>query len=301
LAKAWDEKEMKKYIIIGTLLAFSAFAQAALLEGQSLLEVRLAQALDDVQPGSVVILGELHGTGAIPPLQMQVLETLKKRHKVSVGMEFFEYPHQGQVTEFLSGNVPENDFLKSIGWGGLPFDAYREQVIFPRRAGGVTLALNAPRNLTNKVARFGLQALDDKERAQLPPDFVLGNDRYFSRFQNAMGEHVPAEALPRYFAAQSIWDETMAWKASEFIKQNPQQVLVIIVGEFHVQYGGGLPDRLKARGIPFVRTFSFVNLNGLSQQEMQRELFPSPLDGKRADFLWTTDFVVVTPASLVSK
>jgi uncharacterized iron-regulated protein len=290
LAKSWEEGKMKKLILIVTLFIFSGLAHGALLDGKTLHESTVERALSQVHPGDVVVLGETHGTEELPPLHMQIIENISKNHKLSVGMEFFEYPQQGLVDAYLRKDLLEIDFLKQLGWGAFSFSSYRQQVQFPIDHGGTTVALNAPRTLTNKVAKNGLESLNPVERELLPPAFSLGNERYFLRFKEVMGSHVPEQALPRYFAAQSIWDETMAWKANEFLQQHPDQVLVIIVGEFHVQYGGGLPDRLKARGAKQVHTFSFVNLNGLSLEEIDKELQPSAIDGQRADFIWTTDF-----------
>lgn len=257
-------------------------------------EVSLEEALASVQKGQVVVLGEAHGTQVMADQHMQVLEILRKNgHRISVGMEFFNYPDQVSVDEWRAGKLSEEDFLKKVSWGkGFPFDSYRRQVQFPDPQNEFVIALNAPRSLTGKISKAGLASLTAEEKALLPPQFTLGNDLYKERFNALMtgSGHVPTpDQLNNYFAAQSTWDDTMAWRAQEFLSRNPEQVLVIIVGEFHVQYGGGLPDRLKARGLN-VTTFSQVNLEGLSDVEQGREVFPSEKYGARADFVWTSRF-----------
>ncbi len=261
---------------------------------QGLTEVSLEEALSAVKPGQVVVLGEAHGTTVMADQQMQVLETIRKNGlTVSVGMEFFSYPDQLAVDSWRRGDLAEADFLKKISWGqGFPFSSYRRQVQFPHLMSEFVVALNAPRSLTGKISKSGLESLSPEEQALMPPQFTLGNEAYFRRFQELMmgSGHVPTPAqLNNYFAAQSVWDETMAWKAQEFLQNNPHHVLVIIVGEFHVQYGGGLPDRLKARGLP-VTTFSLINLEGLSEVEQSQQVQPSSRDGSRADFVWTSRF-----------
>jgi uncharacterized iron-regulated protein len=256
--------------------------------------ITLDQALADVQPGQVVVLGEEHGTLIQAGQQLQVLETLRKNcHFVSLGMEFFEYPGQALVDSYRHGELDEASFLQQINWGmGFSFDAYRSQVQFPNLANEYVIALNAPRSLTGRISKVGMEGLTADEKALLPPNWTLGNDAYLARFKEVMGGagHLPsADALEHYFAAQSTWDDTMAWKAAEFLKAHPEQVLVIIVGEFHVQYGGGLPDRLKARGVT-ATTFSLVNLDGLSEDERTAAVRPSEIYGSRADFVWTSEF-----------
>ena len=121
----------------------------------------------------------------------------------------------------------------------------------------------------------------------MPPNFSAGRDSYRERFYSLM-PHLPnPEAANRYFLAQSIWDDTMAWNATNFIAANPEQVLVIIVGEFHVWYGGGLPDRIHARApqVP-VLTFSQVNTLDMSDKDIAAAIQVSPTEGPRSDYLW---------------
>lgn len=263
-----------------------------LIYKQGVDPVSLEQALLQVKPGDVVVLGEEHGSLEQAAQQVQVLEMLRKNGlKVSVGMEFFDFQTQGLVDQYRSGVLNENDFLTQIKWGvGFSFDAYRQQVLFPNGNEGTVIALNAPRSLTGRISKVGISGLTAEEKALLPPTWALGNDQYFERFSALMGGgHIPAEAVNRYFEAQSTWDDTMASQAGQYIKANPSNVLVIIVGEFHVQYGGGLPDRLKVHGMNPL-TFSLVNLNGMSSEDVDSEVLPNSKYGSRADFVWTSNF-----------
>lgn len=286
---------MLQTLVLTLFALVLSFAQAqdlpaGLVYRQGLEPVTLAEALAQVSPGSVVVLGEQHGTQEQAQQQVQILEMLRKNGLlVSVGMEFFEAPDQNKVDAWRAGALSESDFLRQIPWGSFPFEAYREQALFPRfQEGTKTLALNAPAWLTGKIAKQGLNSLTAAEKSLLPPAFALGNRGYFERFKRIMGDHLPTpQALDNYFAAQSTWDDTMAFVASEYIQAHPNQVLVIVVGDFHVQYGGGLPDRLKARGAK-TTTFSLVNLQGLSDQEQRQAIEPSEMDGIRADFVLTS-------------
>ena len=78
----------------------------------------------------------------------------------------------------------------------------------------------------------------------------------------------------------------MARQAVQFIEKHPEQVLVIIVGEFHAQFGGGLPWRIQQRNsqIP-IRMLSQVWADGYTDQDIQDALRPSLVEGPRADFI----------------
>lgn len=277
-------------LIVSVLLSACAHAQTSgILTGATHQSVTLEQAVAGVTPGSIVVIGENHGFKEHQQQQVAIMSALRNRGlKVAVGMEFFTYTHQDLVDSFRQGILTEADFLKAIQWGSPSFDFYRDQALFPDlNEGTKTLALNAPRALTGKVSKGGLEALTPEDQALLPPNFSLGRDSYKQRFLSLM-PHLPSpEAGARYFAAQSIWDDTMAWKATDYIKAHPDQVLVIVVGEFHVQFGGGLPNRLQVRSSQTpVMTFSQVNTEGLTEEEVAAEITPSPTEGPRADYLW---------------
>jgi uncharacterized iron-regulated protein len=206
---------------------------------------------------------------------------------VSVGMEFFSYPMQASLDAFRAGQVSEADFLKATAWSGYKFELYRDQLLFPSSAeGATTIALNAPRYLANKIRQTGFASLTAVEMALLPPNYQGGNSNYRDRFAIAARPHLTPQTFDGYFNAQSVWDDTMAWQTAQFLASHPNHVFVIVVGEFHVQYGGGLPDRLKARGISSILTLSQVDHSVYSDEELGEELIPHPKYGARADFIW---------------
>lgn len=253
------------------------------------------QALSEsLKTHSVIILGENHGLRTHQKQHLQVLRALREQGRIiHVGLEFFSYPDQNQVDSYRLGELPEADFLKQIGWGGIPFDFYKPQATFPDYTRGErTWALNAPRSLTGQISKVGIKGLSPELQDLLPPDLGLGRDSYRERFLRVIGDHMAdPEQAQNFFEAQSTWDDTMAWRIQTFHEQNPEAVLVVIVGEFHVQYGGGLPDRLKQRGIADALVISQVDTSGLQPEEIQKQVQPDPEYGPRADWIWTAPAV----------
>jgi uncharacterized iron-regulated protein len=261
-------------------------------------QIHAAEIAKSVKPGQILVMGENHGVAASRQSQNELLSALRSEGlKVSVGLEFFYYPDQNYVDAYRSGQMDEASFLKQIQWGSPGFEFYRDQANFPRyEFGEKTLALNAPRTLTGKISKVGIAGLSAPELNLLPPQFQLGRDSYKKRFLEMM-PHLPNPASgDNYFAAQSAWDDTMAWQASEFLAAHPDQVLAIVVGDFHAQYGGGLPDRLTARTGHRPVVFSFVNTDGLSQDEIRGQVMPSPEYGARGEFIWVTGPTKVEPS-----
>ncbi len=57
-----------------------------------------------------------------------------------------------------------------------------------------------------------------------------------------------------------------------------------------MQYGGGLSDRIKARGVKDLISFSLLNLQGMDSVQIQESLAPQSRYGARASFLWTGSY-----------
>ena len=253
--------------------------------------VTLERMLQDVRAGEAVVVGEQHDVRLHHENQLAVLEGLKGRNlAVSVGLELLSHPDQVWVDRYTRGETGEAVFLQAVHWAGPPFAWYRPLLLFPRESDGQARALNAPARLAAALAQRGLTGLSAEERSWLPPKFRLGNARYFERFAREARQHgdLNDRQVRRYFAAQSAWDDTMAWQASEYLAAHSGQVLAIIVGDFHAAYGGGLPDRLSARGVGNILVISQVNAYGMRDEEVRRLVAPDPRYGPRGDFVWVT-------------
>jgi uncharacterized iron-regulated protein len=272
--------------------AGSAYADKSspptILSGKTLSESTLAASLVDVKPGTVVLLGEVHRNDHHQAYQLMILSELRARGlPVSVGMEFVDRSNQAHLDDFRQGRTTEAEFLSAVGWKG-SFEHYRDQILFPK-APQTTVALNVPRRITGKIAKGGLEALSPEDLELLPKDFASngrGNDGYFQRFKDVMPTKVmEEEKIENYFLAQSAWDATMAWTAAEYMRSHPQDVLVIIVGDFHVTYNGGLPDRLRKLGVTDIVTVSMLK-KPANETEREKQTTPHGPHGPRADWIW---------------
>jgi uncharacterized iron-regulated protein len=274
-------------LILSLLVSKAVFGQ--LYDGKTLSIAHINDLASKVQPGTILLLGEHHGLAAHRDQHLQVLSALRAAGlKVSVGMEFVNYTDQSFLNDYRNGVLIEPDFLKAIKWGGFSFDFYRDQINFPLIANGESsLGLNLPRTVTSKISRNGLGSLAAEDWALMPPQFQLGRDSYRQRFMDAAGAH--CKVPENCFAAQCAWDDTMAWQSAKFISENPDQVLVVVVGEFHVQYGGGIKHRVLQRlADARVITLSQIWAEDMSDDEIRSALQPSEVEGPRADFIWVT-------------
>ena len=279
-----------------TVLLVSCASRAQIYDSSGVNELTLDQAVSSVTAGTILVIGEVHGKAPVRDQQLSILNALRTAgHKVSVGMEFFYYTDQDVVQDYRKGLLTNEQLIKAVGWTGFDIGLYTPQLLFPRNEfGEAGLAINSPKSLTRQISQQGLAGLTDEQKKLMPPDYLQGNENYRERFYNIMsGGHVPDSKLDNYFQAQSTWDETMAWKSLEFMKDHSDQVFVIIVGEFHVQYGGGLPAslirRIHVMGLAEklnVKTISQISTEGLTTDEIIESILPSIKYGPRSDYLF---------------
>jgi uncharacterized iron-regulated protein len=274
--------------LVFSFFSLLTFAQdGGLYNGTTLEKVNLEDVIRTIPKGAVVILGEQHGFGLIQKGQLDVLNALRANgHKVNVGMEFLDYTNQEDVDNYRNGTLNETDFLKQVGWGSVSFDFYRDQILFPKAEQGErTFAINSPRWLSGEVSQKGIAGLSEEALKLLPPQFQLGRESYKKRFIDLMSGHISSpEKMQRYFEAQSLWDDTMAWNLAK-MPVALDETIVVVVGQFHVEYGGGLPYQLQQR----IKNRPVVTIDELLYYDDEKVPFenlkPSPEYGPMSDYL----------------
>jgi uncharacterized iron-regulated protein len=205
----------------------------------------------------VICFGEQHDEPHHHYAQWRALEALATRsaaaqRPLAVGLEMFQRPYQAALTGFVSGSLPEAQFLLDTEYRerwGFDFSLYRPLLKTAREFSLEALALNAPKELTRKIARSGLAALDANEQKQLP-ELDLANAEHRAYFEAAMAEHPMPSGGPKLddmYAAQVVWDETMAETAAAWLEHAGQAAqLVVFAGAGHCQRSA-VPARISRR------------------------------------------------------
>lgn len=257
--------------------------------GTTLTPLTWNQFFKKIPKGAIVLIGEQHNRPSIQNGQMSVLNGLRKYgHKINVGMEFLDFTSQNFIDNYRSGELSEEDFLQNIKWGDVKFEFYKNQILFPNKdLGEKTFGINSPRWLTGEISKKGISGLSQEGLDLIPPNFQIGRASYQKRFADLMSGHVTSpEAMGRYFEAQSVWDETMAWQILNIANSTQdKETLVVTVGQFHIEYGGGLPYQLQVRGLkrPVIVIEQFLYYN--DEDIPFEDLKPSLEFGSKADFI----------------
>jgi uncharacterized iron-regulated protein len=204
-----------------------------------------------------ICLGERHDSPQHHYAQRRAIEELAARsatagRSLAVGFEMFQRPYQPALSAFVAGSLPEDRFLADSEYQerwGFDFALYRPLLEAARDRRLTALALNAPRELTRKIGRAGLLALEPAEREQLP-ELDLANDEHRSYFTAAMADHPMPAGGPRLddmYAVQVVWDETMADTAARWLESaGAASQLVVLAGSGHC-HRNAIPARLSRR------------------------------------------------------
>ncbi len=233
------------------IVAEAALPIRALVDGQLLTEAQLWERLAQAP---VTCFGELHNRVTDHYAESRALAELVSRageRPLALGMEMFQRPFQAPLSAYVRGELDEAGLITATEYverWGYDFAFYRPLLETARSQGLPALALNAPRELTRKIGRTGLESLDERELAQLP-ELDLDDAEHRAFIFGLLGavDHDVQLALENVYVAQTVWDETMAETSASWLAgAGPGAQLLIIAGAAHC-HESAIPRRLSRR------------------------------------------------------
>lgn len=208
-----------------------------------------------LRSADVVYLGERHDSTADHAAQLEIIAGLYAENPdLAIALEMFQRPFQPVIDRYLAGEISETELVIQTEYlerWGFPWEFYAPFLQFAQAHELPVLALNAPAEITRQVAREGLASLAGDDLRYIPPltEIDTSNADYRAFVAEAFGAHGDHGGfnLDNFFAAQVMWDETMAMTIADFKTANPDTQVVVLAGNGHVIYGHGIPDRVERR------------------------------------------------------
>ena len=223
------------------------------------------QLLDRARAADIIVVGEQHDDAAAHQLQAALVKAVAGQGPLAVCMEMFEQDEQPLVDAFLAGSLSQEalvDTTDSKDWGGQGqwSEFYQPIVDAARESGAPVIAANAPRRFVRLARHDGFEKLAAFSNAY-PGQFTvpgsIEQQAYAERFKATMRHHgapedksgdapppMPEETLEALFRAQQVWDATMA--EATVRAQAAHGKALLLVGQFHTDFDGGLLRRMKA-------------------------------------------------------
>ena len=210
--------------------------------------------LDRLAQADVVFLGEQHTDPATHILELDVLKGLHKRAgaRLTVGMEMWERDVQPALDAYLHGRTDEAAFLKTARpWFNYQPE-YRPLIEYAKANNIPVLASNVPQPIASAVGRRGLAALADAPPGQAAALVQAPHDGAWLRFKSVMesmggahgGAAMDEATIARFYEAQTVRDEIMAESITRRLDAAPGVLVLHINGQFHSDYGDGIPRRV---------------------------------------------------------
>jgi uncharacterized iron-regulated protein len=202
-----------------------------------------------------VCFGETHDNAAHHRAQVRVASELAARARAAgapfaLGFEMFQTPFQSVLTSFALGSIGEPELLQGSEYAtrwGYDFGFYRPLLELAREYQLPALALNAPAELTRKIADQGLDGLSAEERASLP-ELDLNDAEHRAYVSEQLGAfHADQGSLDNPYAVQVVWDETMADTASEWLSSNGDAARLLIIAGLGHCHRSAVPARITRR------------------------------------------------------
>ncbi|MGB3691557.1 MAG: ChaN family lipoprotein [Spirulinaceae cyanobacterium] len=247
--------------------------------------------LTELEQANIIYLGENHDSLEDHQAQLEIIQALyQKNPHLTIALEMFQRPFQGAIDAYLAGEITEEELIERSEYEqrwGFPWEYYAPILRFAKEHNLSVLALNAPTEVTRKVARQGLESLTEEEKTYLPPLAEIRTDdaEYRQMLQEIFQMHSHqghgnSAGFENFFAAQVVWDETMAKTIAEFYQTNPSQQIIVLAGQGHIVYGYGIPQRVARR----IKQDSFTQISvllGITEEEITPEN-----EEAIADYFW---------------
>ncbi|MEZ4288432.1 MAG: ChaN family lipoprotein [Polyangiales bacterium] len=204
-------------------------------------EIELSEFYRRLSTMRVVYVAERHDSAQDHGAQYSIVRaSVDESSSVAIGLEAFPKSTQPVLDRWVQGELDENALRRETDYNARrseSFDMLRPLLEYARARHTPLVALNAPRELTGRIAEVGVAGLSAEEKSQLP-QMNYNDAAHRKLLEGYLGVHVQDDAakLQRYYEAQLCWDETMAETVAGFLSaENPTAQLVVLAGRAHIE------------------------------------------------------------------
>ena len=222
----------------------------------------ISEKINRLKRHDVIYLGENHARFKDHQAELEIITQLDRARansstKLAIGLEMFQRPFQPSLNRYLSGEISEAELREQTEYDtrwGFDWEFYAPILRFARENKIPLIALNTPAEVTQKVAETGLDSLKNGDFRYIPPlaEIKLDDREYRQKMAEVYQAHVQngqgnSSDRENFFAAQVLWDETMADAIARYYQEHPQSQIVVLVGKAHVMDNYAIADRVNRR------------------------------------------------------
>ena len=236
-------------VVLVLISGLQAHLDHRLYDLQNGKEKLMSEAISELKKNRVILVGEHHTNLDHHFGQLNVIQSLKEAGvQVAIGLEMFRSDSQQALDQWVAGEISEKQFeaIYYDNWN-YPWPVYRMIFEYARQARIPMIGLNVPREITRQVSRGGFNSLTEEQKGKLKDVTCRVDKEYMDYIKKAFGGHGHGKINFTYFCeAQMVWDTAMAVNTLDYLKKEPDSVVVLLAGAGHVRKGA-VPRQIRDR------------------------------------------------------
>ncbi|WP_316737646.1 ChaN family lipoprotein [Pedobacter aquatilis] len=241
--------------------------------------------ISDMDKADVLFFGEEHNDSIGHYLEATIFKKLSEKYpkKSALSLEMFHTDVQPIVNEYLADLITEKNFIKEgRAWNN--YKDYKPLIEYAKINKIDVVAGNAATRYSNAVTKGGLDVLKNFPKTSidflppLPIDTATG--RYNDKFTETLGGH--SMGPMKIYQTQNLWDATMAWSISKYLKTHKGFKVLQLNGRFHSDEKLGTLAKLQA----YTPKLQILNISAFSD-----ESFDNPNWDKHKNL---GDYIIIT-------
>jgi uncharacterized iron-regulated protein len=204
-----------------------------------------------IKDSTFICVGENHNDYANHLKQLEIIKsTFAQKKNMTIGMEMFTKKHQQVIDDYIESKISEYEFLKKTEYfseWGYDYRLYKDIIDFAKKNKIKIIGLNIENRIVRHVGRIGLKDLNSEDFNQIPGFIDFSNGKYKESLYDTFQEHgsMSKRNFSNFYFAQLIRDEHMSQTAYNYFRLHPDQTIVILAGNGHVENGNGIPSRIE--------------------------------------------------------
>lgn len=208
--------------------------------------------LETLKDRDVIYVGEFHQIPEVLSFQMDMVSGLiLKGIQPTLGLEMFNVLQQKILDYYIAGVIPFEKLLSlyEMGTEGFDLNHYINLIEIAVKHRLKVIALNIPRDVASAVAKNGLDRQELKGFHLNEQEIKNCSKGYKEALSSFYRGHPHEEITEENFIlAQAIKDEMMAETIVYYLTTTTVGMpLIVIAGRGHIEYGLGIPERVKQK------------------------------------------------------
>ena len=221
-------------------------------------EANINDIVDDMKNNDVLFYGEEHNDSVTHYLENKIFETLFQKYSnvITLSMEMFDRDVQPIMNEYLTSDIREKNFKKDARvWSN--YRDYRPMIELSKANKLDVICANAAGRYSNLAGRKGQKALmtlpDESKKYFAPLPYDTASGKYYEKLMGLFNDgnskkKKQSSSAGESFSlvmAQSLWDATMAYSISEYLKLHNTKKVFQVNGRFHSDESFAVVTQLK--------------------------------------------------------